>query len=166
MAVSPGDPQVSPSMEKNASVPCLKGGLGNISAPLCIQCCNDFRDHPSASQIVVKSTQDPWQGLWSALQKVPSLATMLAWPAEHLQELQNMLTALTPRQGCDSFWVSLQTAQAMILCWLKKQRCNAVKSKHFKGTSAEKPQESGAKMAREPQIHLAALNISPLPSSF
>lgn len=44
LALSPGDPQASPSMEKNVSVPCLKGGLGNT------QCCNDLKDHPSASQ--------------------------------------------------------------------------------------------------------------------
>lgn len=31
------------------------------------------------------------QRVWGALQRVSSLSAMLAWPAEHLQELQPML---------------------------------------------------------------------------
>lgn len=50
-----------------------------------------------------RATQGPWQGLWGALQRVSSLAAVLTWPAEHLQEFQPTLTALTPRLVCDGF---------------------------------------------------------------
>lgn len=76
------------------------------------QCCDDLRDHPSfpngdiavgvlegtpQQQCYSMGGQQGWghtgpqQRVWGALQGVSSLSAMLAWPAEHLQELQPTL---------------------------------------------------------------------------
>lgn len=115
LALSPGDPRTSPSMEKNAPVSCLKGGLGNTSAPLWGthsavmtpetipqlpkwgHCHGNVGGNHHSMQCYSMGQQQGWghtgpqQRGWGALQRVSSLSAMLAWPAEHLQDLQPKL---------------------------------------------------------------------------
>lgn len=117
VALSPGDPQTSPSMEKNASGPCLKGGLGYTSAPLWGtqsavmtsetipqlpkwgHCYGNVGGTHHSMQCYTMSRQQGWghtgpqQRVWGTLQRVSSLSATLAWPAEPLQELQPTLQA-------------------------------------------------------------------------